>query len=268
MKFHIPTRDIRPRWRDLPRLAADGLRDLLFPPRCAGCDELLPAFSPPSTVYCPLCRTAWEAARAHKRETDGRIDPATLRHHYLVPYRSGHTTGAPERLIYQIKHRGDPRHFTFVADLLRADLHIAIEAVRAELASAGYSAEVVAKPPLVTYPPRRRVAVNADGFDQAERLSRAVAKQIGGEQVRALRRARRPTVEQKTLDADERLQNAGAAYVLEPKTARRVSGRIVVLCDDLCTTGATLGACESLLSQAGAAAVLWVTVAKTDNGMP
>ena len=37
-------------------------RDLLFPPRCVGCDELLPPFIRHTTVFCPLCRVAWETA--------------------------------------------------------------------------------------------------------------------------------------------------------------------------------------------------------------
>ena len=44
------------------RRTASAARDLLFPPRCIGCGDLLEPFAKSPTVFCPLCRTAWETA--------------------------------------------------------------------------------------------------------------------------------------------------------------------------------------------------------------
>ena len=99
-----------------PKLStlSSATRDLLFPPRCVGCDHLLPPFVKRTTVFCPLCHAAWESAVTEALE-DAACD-ALRGLVYLVHYRTGREDGAPERLIYHIKHRGDPRTFAFVAE--------------------------------------------------------------------------------------------------------------------------------------------------------
>ncbi len=254
------------------RKLVDGVRDLLFPPRCAGCDDLCPVSlrSTEETIFCPVCRTAWESARADGALagqafalTDGGVSTPV----YLIPYRSGRTDGVPERVIYRIKHQGDPRVFRFVASGLAPRVQAAVnEAREAAMAENVLTAcDGTHAIPLFTYPPRRRAAVNEDGFDQAARLARALAEVCGGEFAPLLRRTRRPGAgrEQKKLGADDRQINAAHAYALRRHADQRVRGRIVVLCDDLCTTGATLGTCAQRLLHAGAAAVIPVTVART-----
>ena len=120
--------------------------------------------------------------------------------------------------------------------------------------------------PIFTYTPRRRAAVHQDGFDQAARLARALAREMGGEFVPLLRRdVRRKASEQKRLGTRERIKNAEASYALCRRADARVRGRIVVLCDDRSTTGATLARCERLLLRAGASAVVWATIAQTEG---
>lgn len=231
------------------RRLAEGLRDLLLPPRCVGCNELLPPFEREAAVLCPICRAAWDKARSDAAALSAE---AALRGHaYLILYRSGKTDGVPERLIYHLKHQGDPRAFAFVAGQLSFAVHMAAT-------EAGHAGA-----PLFTYPPRRRASVGKDGFDQAERLAKALAFACGGEPVSLLRRTHAPAEEQKTLNTEARRENAAASYALRRKIAHCVRGRTVVLCDDLCTTGATLAACEALLMEAGAAAVVWATVGQT-----
>lgn len=229
------------------RRSAELTRDLLFPPRCVGCGDLLPPFVSKATVFCPLCRTAWETSCAEGTRLyheQGSASPV-----FLVPYYSGRTDGVPERVIYHLKHEGRPRVFRFVAERLS---HRVLQAL-------GDTDGTV----LFTYPPRRRSALREDGFDQAERLARALSETCGGKLVPLLCRTRRGRAEQKTLTAAERRVNAGLAYVLNEKNVPALKGRTVVLCDDLCTTGATLEACAILLYEGGAARVLLVTVART-----
>lgn len=233
------------------------LRDLLFPPRCVGCDELLPPFARRATVLCPLCRTAWETA-VTQAAADSAAD-ASRGLVYLVHYHPGRADGIPEKLIYHLKHGGDPRAFSFVAERLAPRL----SETAATLPTRKPEGED--RPILFTYPPRRRSAVTKDGFDQAERMAKALAVACEGDFAPLIRRTHRKSSEQKTLTAAQREANAASSYALSPKAAETVRDRTVVICDDLCTTGATLGRCAALLVEAGARSVILCTVARTDS---
>ena len=232
-------------------------RDLLFPPRCVGCDEILPPLGKPYAVFCPLCRGAWEAAMVNAAEISGRDSARGLV--YLVHYHPGHAEGVPEKLIYHIKHHGDPRVFEFVAERLAPRLLY----TAAELPTRAPEGED--QPLLFTYPPRRRSAVNKDGFDQARRLAKAMASACGGDFESLLKRTYGKAKEQKTLNAEEREVNAASSYILNHRATETVRDRTVVICDDLCTTGATLNRCAALLVEAGARSVILCTVARTDS---
>ncbi|MBR6782775.1 MAG: ComF family protein [Clostridia bacterium] len=242
-----------------PKLStlSSATRDLLFPPRCVGCDHLLPPFVKRTTVFCPLCHAAWDTA-----VTEAAADATSAAERgliYLVHYRTGREDGAPERLIYHIKHRGDPRTFAFVAEGLAPRLQEAAATLPTR------KPEGSDQPLLFTYPPRRRSAVNRDGFDQAERLAKAMAKACDGQFAPLIKRTHRRTAEQKTLNADERAANAASSYILSPHAAEAVRDRSVVVCDDLCTTGVTLNRCAELLVSAGARSVILCTVAQTEE---
>ena len=239
------------------RRTASAARDLLFPPRCVGCGDLLPPFVKRATVFCPLCRTAWETAVTEA--ADHAASDAGRGLVYLVHYRPGHADGIPEKLIYHLKHEGDPRAFSFVAERLAPRL-LDAAATLPTRAPVGED-----KPLLFTYPPRRRSAVREDGFDQAQRLARALAVACDGDFAALIRRTHRKAREQKTLNAEERAVNATSSYILADKAAEAVRDRTVVICDDLCTTGATLNRCAALLVEAGARSVILCTVARTDS---
>ncbi|HUR46957.1 MAG TPA: ComF family protein [Candidatus Saccharimonadales bacterium] len=97
-------------------------------------------------------------------------------------------------------------------------------------------------------------------FNQAERLSRCLAKATGIEMdARSLRRVL-PTRTQTRLTRSERSANVRRAFSL--RDAAAVKGRRVVLVDDVLTTGATTGACAAALLRGGAEAVCAWTVAR------
>jgi predicted amidophosphoribosyltransferase len=214
-------------------------------------------------VLCPLCRTGWEAATA-EAEAQAAQDAARGLV-YLTFYHSGRTDGVPERLIYHLKHKGNLRAFHFVARRLAARLTETLPGLPTRCPDRDpVRGGEAPSSPLFTYPPRRPSAVRRDGFDQAERLAKALASACGGDSARLVRRTRRPAREQKNLDAEARAVNAAASYRLTRTAPEHVRGRVVVLCDDVCTTGATLESCARLLVEAGASLVVLVTVARTN----
>jgi predicted amidophosphoribosyltransferase len=100
-----------------------------------------------------------------------------------------------------------------------------------------------------TTPQRRR----RRGFDQAELLARATARRLGVPAARLLVRDRGPA----QTGAPAHLRRRGPRL----RVRRPVRGP-VLLVDDVCTTGASLGRAGQALHAAGADAVHGLTVAR------
>ncbi len=100
------------------------------------------------------------------------------------------------------------------------------------------------------------------GFNQAELLSREIARRWNIPVVKAVRRKRMGLAQAGLTNAQRRKNVAG---VFEPKSGKPLQGKRVVLVDDVFTTGATASACARALKRAGAAHVTLLTVARTDR---
>lgn len=102
------------------------------------------------------------------------------------------------------------------------------------------------------------------GFNQAADLAEQLERPV----VRALWRVR-ATSAQAGLTAPQRRRNVRGAFRLSPLLpahARRryVEDHIVVLVDDIRTTGATLGECAAVLTAAGAREIRTLTLARAE----
>ena len=106
--------------------------------------------------------------------------------------------------------------------------------------------------PVPLHPSRKRQR----GFNQAKDLSR----QLGVPVVSALRRVR-ATATQTGLPAAQRHHNMRDAFA-PAGSARRLAGAVVVLVDDVSTTGATLESCARVLKEAGVSEVRALTAAR------
>ncbi|MDR1989713.1 MAG: ComF family protein [Acidobacteriaceae bacterium] len=104
--------------------------------------------------------------------------------------------------------------------------------------------------------PLHRSRLRARGFNQAADLARGLGLPV----VAALRR-QRATGDQITLPAAQRHRNVRGAFCATRK-ARQLRGAIVILVDDVSTTGATLDACARALKEAGVSEVRALTAAR------
>ncbi|NWF70402.1 MAG: ComF family protein [Chloroflexi bacterium] len=102
------------------------------------------------------------------------------------------------------------------------------------------------------------------GYNQAQMVCEAAARQLALPCVPEALRRERYTHSQVGLTRAERMRNVVDAFSADPD---RVSQRTIVVVDDVCTTGSTLSACAQALLAAGARMVygLTVTVARDTN---
>ncbi len=98
-------------------------------------------------------------------------------------------------------------------------------------------------------------------YNQSLLLAREVSKATAIPVCHALKRTRH-TQPQAALSRGERLDNVRGAFAPASRGKEVVSGKTVVLIDDVMTTGATIAACCKTLSQAGAKEVRVLTLAR------
>ena len=237
------------------------LSKLLFPPRCAACGVLLDWYSVKETdALCPACLAEWESAKAVTCSicgervtqcacvTDEMKKAKCQAFRKLTYYQGGTRDRVQNRVIFHIKESRDIRTIRFLTNEMRSMV--------AKLVSASPCETVV------TYVPRGRVAKLEYGTDQGEQLAKALACSCGLSCRRLIKRTRRRDPEQKELSATARKRNAKEAFASVRNA--NVSGKQVILVDDIVTTGNTASACARLLRQAGARSVICVAVASDD----
>lgn len=97
-------------------------------------------------------------------------------------------------------------------------------------------------------------------FNQAAWLAQAVGKPIGKPVLLGALKRVKARRSQEGLTRRQRLDNVRAAY--RCAAPKRVAGKIVVIVDDVFTTGATLEACARALTQAKPKAIYCLTLAR------
>lgn len=214
---------------EISRRAFDGLISILLAPACAACRR--PLEEPTRGAVCGVC---WAAILPVTPLGSGGFPPAISLATAIGPYED-----SLRHIVHALKY--DPR--PTIARQLAARMRESGSIVLA-------GADAVIAVPLHRSRERRR------GFNQA----RALAIHLGLPLIDALVRVRKTAV-QADLPAAQRLSNVQGAFTLAVPAAD-VKGRVIVLVDDVSTTGATLNACAAPLLAAGAAEVRALTAAQ------
>ena len=129
-------------------------------------------------------------------------------------------------------------------------------------------AELLREADLIAPVPLHRLRLLARRFNQAALLAQGIARRSGVACVPDLVERRRRTRSQGGLSAAGRARNVRGAFAVNPTRTTLVSGKRVVLVDDVLTTGATAEACAATLLRAGAAAVDVLTLARVVRPLP
>jgi ComF family protein len=205
--------------------------DLLYPPRCAGCGAV------GQGDWCASC----DRETPRLRGPDAHFSADVGDGFTLDVCSAAHFEGKLRSAIHAFKYEGTPRLAAPFGRMLS-------DALRREK----FSCDLIVAVPL--HPKRRRER----GYNQSELLARAIGSAVGVPvDDRGLARTRN-TAHQVELSATERKANVQDAFRADEQ---RVRGRIVLLVDDVFTTGATLGECAKALRQAGAFEVRAATLA-------
>ena len=237
--------------RSALRLVADGALAIVLAPECAACHELLaePTRGPVCgrcwnaivPITPPCCRTCGDPLPSWRTISVAESTCARCRRKpplLTIARALGAYEGSLRAIVHALKYGG------------RSTL---ARPLAARLREAG--AEALAGADLVVPVPLHRSRQRQRGFNQAAEI----ARRLGLPMQDALRRTRR-TPAQADLPAARRHANVRGAFALA--RASSVSGRVVVLVDDVSTTGATLNACAAVLLTAGASEVRAVIVAR------
>ncbi len=124
----------------------------------------------------------------------------------------------------------------------------------ARLLEAAGPADVIVPVPLYWLRSWRR------GFNQSEALAGELSRLTGLQVSRRCLRRTRDTASQTGLTRRQRRLNVRGAFAV--RQPGRVSGKNIVLVDDVITTGATVSACTRALKRAGAARVVVLAAAR------
>ena len=209
------------------------LLDLLYPPRCVFCHDFLETSG---DGLCAHCRTGLPFAQNGGRQRFSFVRACVSPLNYegdvrasLLRYKFGGATGYAK--VYG---------------------RLVANTVRAELAG---------EYDLVTWVPLSHKRLRERGYDQARLLAKATAKELGLPLTPTLHKQRNTQPQSGTGDSAKRRANIAGAYRM--KRSADVTGKRILLMDDIVTTGATLSECARVLGKAGAEQVVCATVARS-----
>ncbi len=225
--------------------------DLLFPPRCAGCQRCghllcsscLRTMQPFSTPLCRRCGmplASVAASCAACRRDHFRLDGLRFVNLYQ---------GALREAIHALKYVGQKR----LAEPLGLLLAQAFSAY-------GMSIDGLVPLPLHSQRQQQR------GYNQSALLARVCARHLKLPCLEDLVIRQRATRTQVGLNVQERLQNVSGAFALAPNVNPcSLTWRRLLLIDDVCTTGASLEACAAPLYAAGVQEVWGLVLGRPGN---
>ena len=232
-----------------------GIVDLIFPPRCITCSAFLEQHGPYSlcpsctagiafirSPLCPRCGLPFSA----KEEADHLCGACLVTQR---PYDAMRAVGIYDRTLLAAIHLFKYRGKTGIGRILGR--------MMADFAASTWNGDAF---DLVLPVPLHKKRLRERGFNQAVILAREIAKRLVLPlDLFSLKREVR-TDPQVGLGRDDRAANVRGAFTV--RHPERISGRRILLVDDVCTTGSTLGECASALRRAKAKTVTVLTLAR------
>ena len=229
--------------------------------KCGGCGEILD-YEFFNDALCPECALKWRIAKTESCNLcaqsavecicmpKGLAKTGALCLRKLYFYNARRDREPQNRLIYFIKKNPNKRIASFVARELW-------ELAREELYTLGV--EDVATETVIVNVPRGRSSKRLYGFDQSALICQRMSL-ISGAPYSAVISRRKGGKEQKQLNRQKRFKNVEKLFWVE--APENVTGKYVLLFDDVVTTGASMAACAGLLKKNGVRGIICLCVAQ------
>ena len=241
----------------------EAVEQLVLPAECLLCRVLL-AFRDSVRLVCDVCRHRWRPVRAPWCRRCGQPEPlfggCRLCAEWPAAFGRARSAvwldGGARDAVHALKYGGLPR--------IATDLAAAMVGLDVPGLDSGLLIPV----------PLGRARLRTRGYNQSERLARALGCRWGRPVVDLLVRTR-DTAAQTALTPEARLANVAGAFATRNAEGRTRNGRTgecsafrvpssaferpLILVDDVFTTGATLAEAARALDQAGARTVSAVT---------
>ena len=223
--------------------------DLIIPLRCVHCGKIglficencLNGISYLEASLCPVCT---------RPSIDGFTHPGCR------------TEFSPDRLFCAFRFRGalatslkKLKYQNRVTAVIPTLINLLIEEMKESDFQLGGDA-IIIPVPLSAFRKFER------GYNQSELLSGELARRLGLKMESGYLERVRETKSQTKLKELDRQLNVRGAFAVPEKYEKAITGRDIIVFDDIFTTGATTRECSRVLKKAGARYVYIVTVAK------
>lgn len=214
--------------------------DFVYPPYCLTCKRSLP------DSHELICRACWDSQT--------NLDPCYLPAARLPspPNRELHLEGSLAVYTYseitqEIVHLFKYRKYEKLAEPFSAAMSRVLQ-----------DNDLTQFDGIVPVPLHKK-RLKERGFNQAELMAARIGEQFDIELLNVLMRIRY-TQPQAKMNRQERAANVLGAFAV--KEGAHVEGKRLILVDDVMTTGSTLNECARLLKEAGASAIIALTIAR------
>jgi len=224
--------------------------DVLFPPICLNCGKYLNNEENNgficfdclnltvlnTTLFCPICqaRLAENAKICH------------LNSKYLLAAAGDYNDPIIQKLLHFLKYKG----FTDIVPILSELVLGYFKNLRLN-----FDNFIIIPIPLHSKRERQR------GFNQAKLLAEYIGKKLDIETIDGLIRIKNNPAQVKLKGIENRIKNMFGCFQI--KNAEQITGKNVILVDDVFTTGATINEAVKILKENGVRKIIALVVAKT-----
>lgn len=231
-------------------------------PKCICCSEILDfgdkalcktclkSYNENKNQRCSVCKNVYSKCSCTNDYLSKRFVKKLLKVYRYRPSSSPNEKIPSNELIYHIK-RGYRRD---IVDFLSDEM---VSVIKQNIKYEKF---------VITSVPRSRSRIIKYGIDHSRKIAEAIASKLDIEYVSLLKSNSKKA--QKKTHGDERFKNISFDYIDNiDKHKDAISGRGIILFDDIVTTGASMGGCSVLLKGLGAKSIIGasLSIAFKDN---